>query len=56
MICSTTYHCKSRKSSKFKRNQQYLKFFNYCKKARYKDFWKELRQFKMQENAVEESI
>lgn len=56
MICSTTYHYKSRKSSKFKRNQQYLKFFNYCKKARYKDFWKELRQFKMQENAVEESI
>ena len=51
MICSTTYHCKSRKSSRFKRRQQYLKFFNYCKKERYKDFWKELRQFKMQESA-----
>ena len=56
MLCSITAYYKSRKPSRFKRKQQYLKLFNYCKKERYKDFWKELRQFKMQESALKESI
>ena len=46
MLCSISAYYKSRKPSKFRRKQQRLKFFNYCKKKRYKDFWEEFRQFK----------
>lgn len=44
MFWSTTYHCKSQKLPKFKRKQQRLKFFNYCRKKCAVDFWKELRR------------
>lgn len=44
MLCSISVYYKSRKPSKFKRKQQRLKFFNYCKKKRYKEFWAEIRQ------------
>lgn len=48
MFCSTTYHCKSHKLPKFKRRQQRLKFFNYCRKKCAADFWKELRRIERQ--------
>ncbi len=41
MFWSTTYH---QKLPKFKRKQQRLKFFNYCRKKCAVDFWKELRR------------
>lgn len=44
MFWSTTYHCKYQKLPKFKRKQQRLKFFNYCRKKCAVDFWKELRR------------
>lgn len=44
MFWSTTCHCKSQKLPKFKRRQQRLKFFNYCRKKCAVDFWKELRR------------
>lgn len=49
MLWSTTYHCKSHKLPKFKRRQQRLKFFKYCKDTWSLDFWKELRYVEKQE-------
>lgn len=42
MFWSTTYHCKSHKLPKFKRRQQRLKFFNYCRKKCAVDFGRSL--------------
>ena len=42
MFCSTTYHCKFRKHPKFKRRQQFLKLFNYCRKKLLRIFGRSL--------------
>lgn len=42
MSCSTTYHCKFRKHPKFKRRQQFLKLFNYCRKKLLRIFGRSL--------------
>lgn len=44
MLCSMKEYCESHKLPKFKRKQQRLKYFNYCKKKYARDFWKELRR------------
>lgn len=44
MPCNVINYCKSQKLPKFKRRQQRLKFFNYCRKKCAVDFWKELRR------------
>lgn len=44
MPCNVINYCEPYKLLKFKRKQQRLKFFNYCKKKRYKEFWAEIRQ------------
>lgn len=55
MLCSTTYHCKSQKLPKFKRRQQRLKFFKYCKDTWSLDFWKELRYVEKQEMCLKKA-
>lgn len=55
MFWSTTYHCKPHKLPKFKRRQQRLKFFNYCRKKCAADFWKELRYVEKQEMCLKKA-
>lgn len=56
MFCSTTYHCKPRKHPKFKRRQQRLKFFKYCKDTWAIEFWKELMYVEKAKSALKESV
>ena len=44
MLCNKIHYCEPYKLLKFKRKQQRLKYFNYCKKKYARDFWKELRR------------
>lgn len=44
MPCNVINYCEPYKLLKFKRKQQRLKFFNYCRKKCAVDFWKELRR------------
>lgn len=56
MLCNIADHCKSRKPPKFKRKQQRLKFFKYCKDTWAIEFWKELMYVEKAKSALEESV